>query len=705
MISSSLVYANWQPSSGPYGGIIQSLVFSENLIVAGCHGNESGVYISENNGSTWEKVINIDGTINHSPEIMVKNMIRKDLEDVFYIAAENGIYKLYNSENDWKIQTIGFKNPQSVITDITYTNNTIFVSFWENGIRKSTDEGQTWSIANVGLSEYNASALAHAGDTIYAGTENGLYVSYDQGEQWSFFDENLVDHYIIKVLVDDKHICLAEFRAGAFVYGKDGALISRADPVGEFETSIIPFSLVNGKLYGQYKNTGLYSSDINSISWEKSSDRFDYTKPLSLIEINGNILIGTGGFGVFNSSDNGLTWQESSVGIKAYAVNALESLGGKVFIATSVSGFFISEDQGFSWRQASNGLLGNTFNDILIKDDKIFLAGYGLYVSTDDGQTFTQKDPRYFTDITANDNTIFTASLNEGIITSSDDGETWQEMSFNYDGNPIYAIEARDSIVVIGAHYDSPFLSTDNGQSWTSIQQNLSGHAVRSIAFKESAIFMTTGCGVGECNQPTGAYRSSDLGKTWQYKNKNIGYELVDIYVSQGIIFGSAANNMFYSLNNGTSWEKFSNQIISGNGRIHATSNNTGQISSFAATPQYLYLGTDQGLLYQDNHLKAITGIGKSGANNKINSTTVYPNPFSGRAIISYSLDSYEPELQLIIFDQQGRKIWSKSLAENWPGIHSLEFQPLNLKRGVYTYRLLKSSSIDSGRIVFSDPL
>jgi photosystem II stability/assembly factor-like uncharacterized protein len=87
--------------------------------------------------------------------------------------------------------------PTKLITTIFAVGDTIFAGT-DNGIYRSTNDGETWIEANTGLSESQMIlSFTKSGEYILVGTSGqGVFRSADNGENWEPCSEGLTDLYI-----------------------------------------------------------------------------------------------------------------------------------------------------------------------------------------------------------------------------------------------------------------------------------------------------------------------------------------------------------------------------------------------------------------------------------------------------------------------------------------------------------------------------
>ena len=72
-----------------------------------------------------------------------------------------------------------------------------------------------------------------------------------------------------------------------------------------------------------------------------------------------------------------------------------------------------------------------------------------------------------------------------------------------------------------------------------------------------------------------------------------------------------------------------------------------------------------------------------------------YPNPFAASTVIRYWLQD-DSDVRLVIYDAEGREVYSLVDRKQPAGRHEVEFRPHHLPSGVYMYRLEAGSNVRS---------
>ncbi len=240
-----------------------------------------------------------------------------------------------------------------IVRNIVKAGNNIFAAAATNGVYRSSDNGQSWTAVNNGLSGQFIYSLAAIGNTVFAGTRDGVFMSDNAGASW--------------------------------VARKNGM------PANSRMYTLLA---VNTVLYGGSADGVLRSTDLGN-TWTLSTNGFS-VKPYvySLVAQGNSILAGTQNTGIMKSIDNGISWISSATGIPAatttgtlYVINSTELLAG----TDGADGLYASTDQGATWKPSNSGINGlRVF--ALEGGNNIIYAGEqkGIYQSTNNGNTWTK---------------------------------------------------------------------------------------------------------------------------------------------------------------------------------------------------------------------------------------------------------------------------------------------------------------------------
>jgi len=181
--------------------------------------------------------------------------------------------------------------------------STIYAGTMGYGVKKSVDNGLTWTDANTGFSYAGAYVykIEIEGTTMYAATDRGLYKSIDYAQNWTVLS------YVTSSMVVKGNLMVA------FTQGNIYAV----------------YVSTNGGTTWTNKRNGLpYTALLNG------QDVISKIFSVSDIRIIGSNIILATNKGVYMSSDNGDNWIDISVGLESRNVNSIYDDGMYVYVGT-----------------------------------------------------------------------------------------------------------------------------------------------------------------------------------------------------------------------------------------------------------------------------------------------------------------------------------------------------------------------------------
>ena len=284
--------------------------------------------------------------------------------------------------------------------------------------------------------------------------------------------------------------------------------------------------------------------------------------------------------GIIYSSDGGNNWSFSSVGIKARTAKdvafdpyhdgvvytiLMTSLGGTyddALKSKEYGGIFVSHDNGFSWEQKNDGILlqGTDVSDDMICFDKkgnayVFLND-GVLKSSDQGETWTNLGAVVSTSATAeglwvsdDGKTILSANSQSGIVGTVDGGRKWKTYGPFVDGALIklasFAVDPDDSshwyATDSGNYAGQLFETIDFGKTWTNLGKIFTGWNSRfsNITFGARNSAGIRRMFISGFNTARGFRYSDDGGKTWD----EVPFSKVDPFARGSYTSGAFAVN------------------------------------------------------------------------------------------------------------------------------------------------------------------
>jgi len=717
----NMVFAQWQPTSGPYGGDIRSMVIdpiSSNVFVGT---NKGGVFLSTNNANSWTRLntgiyssiavysLAISGntiyagtygsgiyksTDNGNSWITVNTGLDNGIfvrslavnGDKVYAGTNNGIFFSDDNGNSWVPINNGLTN--LFINSILIKGDNIYAGSSGGGIFKSTNNGSSWVSMNNGLSENSLTinVLAIIDNNIYAGTGGGLFMSDNDGQSWSNIYLNL-NTSVNSIAKKGNSLFIGTYFKGVFRSIDNGVNWSPINN-GIKTNDVISSIIINGNsLLAATWGKGIFSSSDNGDSWIQKN--YDLNGSfISSMAFNNNLYSGGWG-GVFLSSNLGQSWTDLNDGLISHSINAIASSGSNIYAGTQEKGFFISTNNGGNWVEANNGLTNTDVRVIGLKGDKIFAGtGNGVYLSSNNGQSWSAANDglldTYITSIAISNDNIFVGTA-KGVFLSSNDGTTWAEKNNGLTCKTVWSVACKGNNIIAGTSLGI-FISSDNGNTW--LLKSNGVFNVMALAVDGDNIYAAT--------LEFGLFISTNNGNDWFQSNNNLSnISLRSLLINNGFIYAGTIGSGVWKRNvkelslNKNAIEVESNESNS-DVDIISTINWTASSSETWATPYSATSGGDGVLTInvKANPLTlprnaTITVMGNGVAPQYINITqkakassinldgetpiiSMFPNPTTGKFSLDLGWDSQDDvnvkitnALGIIIYEKLVKKTYS----------------------------------------------
>ncbi len=265
-------------------------------------------------------------------------------------------------------------------------------------------------------------------------------------------------------------------------------------------------------------DSGLFASADNGDTWlniTQSHQELDHELIYSFfVAGNGDWYLGSHRR-LYKSDNSGSSWTWLNTLPDNLTFNGIAEIGGNIVVSYNISfsngGAYYSANGGTSWTQAT-GLPAAPMFYMQVKGAEIYLGGKdGVYVSTDNGQSWAvagtgQPTSCRFFDVDESGGNLFAGDINGlGMWASYDDGATWQNPAPTLFSGfcQVFAITAAHDMIL--AAMDGSVcnagggqgikLSTDNGQTWNAFMNGLEPvyHSILGKNADGSAFFAKQG--------------------------------------------------------------------------------------------------------------------------------------------------------------------------------------------------------------------
>ncbi len=401
------------------------------------------------------------------------------------------------------------------------------------GIFKSSNGGQSWAAANIGLTSTLVQALAvdpTNSANVYAGTSGGVYKSTNSGGAW------------------------VPSNAGLTALGVNALVIGPTAPSTVYAATV----------------SGVFKSTNGGSSWVASGLASLFVRTLVIDPTSPSTLYAGTNTGVFKSTNGGLIWTLSSSGVTNLSISYLsvDPNNPSILYAAANGGNFKSTDGAASWSELN--LLNGAIRTIVVDptNSARLYAGFfaGLFVSSDGGDSWTLPSPGLTQSVESfaigrNTGTLYAGVRNTGIFKSSNRGITWTAVTTGLAALNITSLATTGATpggLLAGTSGGGIFRQAGSGTKWLTSNTGLLNQDIRVVVVAPTNPNMLYAVG-GFALLNAGVYRSMDGGASWTRAvtgltdTSNVWCLAVDPFAATTVYAGSSAG-VFKSTNGGSSW-------------------------------------------------------------------------------------------------------------------------------------------------------
>jgi photosystem II stability/assembly factor-like uncharacterized protein len=502
-------------------------------------GTLEGVFQSSDSGATWAQISPPGSHEIHEIESLA---VDPGNADVVYAGTWHLPWKTTDGGKTWhniKQGIIEDSDVFSIIVDPGHAH-IVYLSAC-SGIYKSENAGilfrKVQGIPSEARRTRSLMQDPEQRDVVYAGTTEGLYKTVDSGKTFErLTDSDVVVNAVYVDPGDSNRVLLATDRGGVLTSQDAGVTFTPSNQgiserkvaavlVDRENPEVMYAGVVNDKKYG-----GVFRSSDGGAHWEQLGSGLDGSDVFTLAETkDGQVVAGTG-HGLFVLGDSSATGAGDPPAAGGGA-NSSSGTGAAPDGSAATNGS--AAPASLAW-QPRNAIV-NTLEKTITQTHMHTKVNIEKQVQA---PTIQLESPVNALDVSGD---VWVAATSYGIVTSRDQGASWQGGPVMGEGDYLSVTVKGDTMVA--ARADGVVISKDAGQSWWPMGLPTMLTRIHRVVFSPDG---TLWLGARE-----GVYLSRDLGKTWMWIHRLPFRDVDDLSYdadSKRILVSSRTSDQVYAV-------------------------------------------------------------------------------------------------------------------------------------------------------------
>ena len=229
-----------------------------------------------------------------------------------YLFAGSSVGVVYRTSTDgqqWSSFSTGTNLSVYSLMAVQDGTNLFAALSWTPGVKLSTDYGETWSNANIGLPSLRIhTSFAVIDEVIFTGIRNGfVYKSTNYGSLWS---QTALNRWTFALAVTGSYLLAGTDNFGFQFSSNNGTSWTEA---GFTNDDVFAIAVIDNNIFVSAQNSVFRTTDLG-INWTPAGNNLPTDKVLTFAAYGNNLFASTQNFGIWLSTDFGGNWTNISDG-------------------------------------------------------------------------------------------------------------------------------------------------------------------------------------------------------------------------------------------------------------------------------------------------------------------------------------------------------------------------------------------------------